>query len=70
MTRKTKGIRLLTEGPTGIYSSLNDISLWLRAYQAGNIVSKSAAELMTTLPIQALFSITVIVMASVRLFAG
>ena len=48
MTRKTKGIRLLTEGPTGIYSSLNDISLWLRAYQAGNIVSKSAAELMTT----------------------
>jgi CubicO group peptidase (beta-lactamase class C family) len=48
LTRKTKGIRLLTEGPTGIYSSLNDISLWLRAYQAGSIVSKSAAELMTT----------------------
>jgi CubicO group peptidase (beta-lactamase class C family) len=48
LTRKTKGIRLLTEGPTGIYSSLNDISLWLRAYQAGNIVSKSVAELMTT----------------------
>jgi CubicO group peptidase (beta-lactamase class C family) len=48
LTRKTKGIQLLTEGQTGIYSSLKDISLWLRAYQAGKIVSKSAAELMTT----------------------
>lgn len=47
LTRKTKGIRLLTEGPTGIYSSLNDMSVWLRAYQAGKIISKSGAELMT-----------------------
>jgi CubicO group peptidase (beta-lactamase class C family) len=46
LTRKTKGIRLLTEGPTGIYSSLNDMSVWLRAYQAGKIISKSGADLM------------------------
>ncbi len=48
LTRKTKGIRLLTEGPTGIYSSLNDLSAWFRAFQAGNIISKSGVELMTS----------------------
>lgn len=45
---RTKGIQLRTEGPTGIYSSLNDVALWLRAYKAGDIVSKTAIKLMTT----------------------
>ncbi len=48
LSKKTKGILLRTEGPTGIYSSLNDIALWLQAYQAGKIVSKAGATLMTT----------------------
>ena len=48
LSKKTKGILLKTEGPTGIYSSLNDIALWLQAYQAGKIVSKAGATLMTT----------------------
>lgn len=46
-TIRTKGIQLRTEGPTGIYSSLNDVALWLRAYKAGDIVSKTATKLMT-----------------------
>ena len=48
LSKKTKGILLKTEGPTGIYSSLNDIALWLQAYQAGKIVSKAGTTLMTT----------------------
>ena len=48
LSKKTKGILLKTEGPTGIYSSLNDIALWLQAYQAGKIVSKAGTALMTT----------------------
>ena len=48
LSKKTKGILLKTEGPTGIYSSLNDIALWLQAYQAGKIVSKAGISLMTT----------------------
>ena len=48
LNKKTKGILLKTEGPTGIYSSLNDIALWLQAYQAGKIVSKAGTTLMTT----------------------
>jgi CubicO group peptidase (beta-lactamase class C family) len=48
LSKKTKGILLKTEGPTGIYSSLNDIALWLQAYQAGRIVSKAGTTLMTT----------------------
>lgn len=44
----TNGIQLRTEGPTGIYSSLSDIATWLRAYQAGKIVSKPTVALMTT----------------------
>jgi CubicO group peptidase (beta-lactamase class C family) len=48
LSKKTKGIFLKTEGPTGIYSSLNDIALWLQAYQAGKIVSKAGTTLMTT----------------------
>ena len=48
LNKKTKGILLKTEGPTGIYSSLNDIALWLQAYQAGKIVSKAGTALMTT----------------------
>ena len=48
LSKKTKGILLKTEGPTGIYSSLNDLALWLQAYQAGKIVSKAGTTLMTT----------------------
>ena len=48
LSKKTKGILLKTEGPTGIYSSLNDLALWLQAYQAGKIVSKAGTILMTT----------------------
>lgn len=48
LSKKTKGILLKTEGPTGIYSSLNDIALWLQAYQAVKIVSKAGTTLMTT----------------------
>lgn len=48
LSKRTKGILLKTEGPTGIYSSLNDIALWLQAYQAGKIVSKAGTYLMTT----------------------
>lgn len=47
-TKKTKGIQLRTEGPTGIYSSLGDIAIWLRAYQKGQIVSKPSIDRMVT----------------------
>ena len=47
-SKKTKGIQLRTEGPTGIYSSLRDIAIWLRAYQDGKIISKSGTEQMVT----------------------
>ncbi len=48
LSKRTKGILLRTEGPTGIYSSLNDVALWLRAYQTGKVISKEGATLMTT----------------------
>jgi CubicO group peptidase (beta-lactamase class C family) len=47
-TVRTKGIQLRTEGPTGIYSSLSDIAIWLRAYQDGKIVSPDSQTRMTT----------------------
>lgn len=46
-TKRTKGIQLRTEGPTGIYSSLSDMALWLRAYQDGKIVSPASQARMT-----------------------
>jgi len=46
-TKRTKGIQLRTEGPTGIYSSLSDMALWLRAYQDGQIVSAASQARMT-----------------------
>ena len=46
-TKRTKGIQLRTEGPTGIYSSLSDMALWLRAYQDGQIVSVASQARMT-----------------------
>ena len=46
-TKRTKGIQLRTEGPTGIYSSLSDMALWLRAYQDGQIVSAANQARMT-----------------------
>jgi CubicO group peptidase (beta-lactamase class C family) len=46
-TKRTKGIQLRTEGPTGIYSSLSDMALWLRAYQDGKIVSPASHARMT-----------------------
>ena len=48
LSKRTKGIHLRTEGPTGIYSSLNDIARWLRAYQSGKIVSLEGTALMTS----------------------
>ena len=47
MSRHTKGIQLRTEGPTGIYSSLTDLSAWLLAYQKGRLVSPTTASRMT-----------------------
>lgn len=47
-TKRTKGIQLRTEGPTGIYSSLSDLALWLRAYQTGKILSAASQARMTT----------------------
>jgi len=47
-TKRTKGIQLRTEGPTGIYSSLSDLALWLRAYQSGKILSAASQARMTT----------------------
>ena len=46
-TKRTKGIQLRTEGPTGIYSSLSDMALWLRAYQDEKIVSAASQARMT-----------------------
>jgi D-alanyl-D-alanine carboxypeptidase len=46
-TQRTKGIQLRTEGPTGIYSSLSDIAIWLRAYQDGRVVSPDSHARMT-----------------------
>jgi CubicO group peptidase (beta-lactamase class C family) len=48
LSKRTKGIHLRTEGPTGIYSSLNDIASWLRAYQSGKIISTEGTALMTS----------------------
>lgn len=48
LSKRTKGIHLRTEGPTGIYSSLNDIARWLRAYQSGKIISVEGTALMTS----------------------
>jgi CubicO group peptidase (beta-lactamase class C family) len=46
-TKHTKGIQLRTEGPTGIYSSVKDVAVWLRAYQDGKIVTTNGKALMT-----------------------
>lgn len=46
-TKHTKGIQLRTEGPTGIYSSVKDVAVWLRAYQEGKIVTPYGKTLMT-----------------------
>jgi len=48
VTKRTKGIQLRTEGPTGIYSSLSDMALWLRAYQDEKIVSAASQSRMTS----------------------
>jgi CubicO group peptidase (beta-lactamase class C family) len=45
-TVRTKGIQLKTEGPTGIYSSLGDLAIWLRAFRDGKIVNKRNAQNM------------------------
>ncbi|MFM7699101.1 MAG: serine hydrolase domain-containing protein [Limnohabitans sp.] len=47
LTRRTKGIQLLTEGPTGIYSSLTDLAAWFQAFQSGQLVSPATASRMT-----------------------
>jgi CubicO group peptidase (beta-lactamase class C family) len=47
-TTLTHGINLLTEGPTGIFSSITDMATWLHAFQTGNIVSDETVALMTT----------------------
>ncbi len=45
-TVRTKGIQLKTEGPTGIYSSLGDMAIWLRAYRDGKVVNQRNAQTM------------------------
>jgi CubicO group peptidase (beta-lactamase class C family) len=46
----TWGINLLTVGDMGIFSSVADMDLLLRAFRAGRLVSASTAQVMTVAP--------------------